>query len=270
MEIRCCTEEDREDILAYIGKEPEMNLFFYGDIEEFGVSSPEMRLYVFGDWDSLVMDFHGYFNVYSQRDEFDALSVVSFLEGQKAVYGINGKEDVIKKIGFFTPLEMRITHLCALHKVNDAFLRPLEDGTVIKKLSVDDLGEVSTLLGTIEEFRPSYRDADGLSRQKKIMEESLEHGTLLYGAVKAGRIVSTAGTTAASAMSAMVTNVATEKNERGNGYASFVVTALCKASLEEGKKFLCLGFNNPKAGSIYHKMGFSEVGNYILSSPAKR
>ena len=38
-------EKDREAILDYVSAEPEMNLFFIGDVENYGVESETVNLY---------------------------------------------------------------------------------------------------------------------------------------------------------------------------------------------------------------------------------
>jgi predicted GNAT family acetyltransferase len=62
----------------------------------------------------------------------------------------------------------------------------------------------------------------------------------------------------------MVVGVGTLPSERKKGLAGSLVAKLCEDFLNEGKQFLCLFYDNPEAGSIYRKIGFTELGNYIL------
>ena len=77
-------------------------------------------------------------------------------------------------------------------------------------------------------------------------------------------MVSTAQTSADNSQSAMVVAVATDKAARGKGYASNVVSALCRASFARGKQLLCLFYDNPGAGRIYHRIGFETIGRYAM------
>ena len=46
-------ESDRARILDYVGHEPEVNVFFIGDIENFGVDSDEVNVFAHtkdGQW----------------------------------------------------------------------------------------------------------------------------------------------------------------------------------------------------------------------------
>ena len=73
----------------------------------------------------------------------------------------------------------------------------------------------------------------------------------------------------------MIVGVGTLKEYRGRGYASWLVGKLCQDLLDDGKGFICLFYNNPAAGRIYHRIGFSEMGEYgllrpvVLSAPEK-
>jgi hypothetical protein len=55
--MRQLQESDKQKILDYIKKEPEMNLFIYGDIENHGVAQDPVCMYAFpdeGDWDCIL------------------------------------------------------------------------------------------------------------------------------------------------------------------------------------------------------------------------
>ena len=44
--MRILEEQDREEILRYVKKEPEMNLFLIGDLENFGVKNETVHFYL--------------------------------------------------------------------------------------------------------------------------------------------------------------------------------------------------------------------------------
>ena len=56
---------------------------------------------------------------------------------------------------------------------------------------------------------------------------------------------------------------------RGRGYASAVVSALCRDNFAAGRQFLCLFYDNPAAGRIYHRIGFRDVGVYTILGAAR-
>ena len=80
-----------------------------------------------------------------------------------------------------------------------------------------------------------------------------------------GKIISTASTTAENSLSAMVVGVASLSDYRGQGLATRTMTALCQQLLAEGRT-LCLFYDNPKAGEIYKRLGFRDIGMWRMQA----
>ncbi len=76
-------------------------------------------------------------------------------------------------------------------------------------------------------------------------------------------MTSVAQTTAENSMSAMVVGVATLKEYRKKGLMSKCLSKLCYDLLNEGKT-LCLFYDNPKAGRIYHALGFETLDKWSM------
>lgn len=68
---------------------------------------------------------------------------------------------------------------------------------------------------------------------------------------------------AENSKSAMVIDVATVKEYRNKGLMSKCLSKLCMDVMSEGKT-LCLFYDNPKAGSVYHKLGFNTIDNWMM------
>ncbi len=78
-----------------------------------------------------------------------------------------------------------------------------------------------------------------------------------------GEMVSTASTSAENKASAMIVAVGTNKRAKRKGYATRCMSKLCFDLLEEGKE-LCLFYENPEAGSIYKRIGFTDIGYWMM------
>jgi predicted GNAT family acetyltransferase len=78
-------------------------------------------------------------------------------------------------------------------------------------------------------------------------------------------MVSTASTTAENSLSAMVVGVATLLEYKKKGYATQCMVKLCQQLLQEGKE-LCLFYDNPAAGAIYKRIGFQDIGFWMMYS----
>ena len=61
----------------------------------------------------------------------------------------------------------------------------------------------------------------------------------------------------------MVVSVATRKDYRHQGLMTQVLSKLCQDLLNE-QKTLCLFYDNPEAGAVYHKLGFKTIGKWKM------
>jgi predicted GNAT family acetyltransferase len=257
------TDRDRVKILAYVSVEPEFNIFFIGDIENFGVDCPEVSVYAGGEndrWDCLVLRYINDYVVYSRDNLYDAAAVAGFLRAQQNAGMISGKLSSVALLEpYFPERKLRSTILTKCTGVLKSFPAPREID--IRMLTPDDAEAIVDLMFQIDEFSSTYTNRDESIRKQKI---SLSHGSTCCGAFEGGTLVASAQTTAENSLSAMVVGVATHPDRRGRGYASAVVSQLCRDAFTKGKRFLCLFYDNPTAGRIYNKVGFAPIGDYAL------
>lgn len=261
--MRILHEQDREEILSYVGKEPEMNLFFIGDIESFGVENETVNIYLHEErdrWDFLILRFHQYFLLYSRYEDYNAQEAIEFFRGQRPDC-ISGKTVLLEKIApAFPQWTIESTYMSRCNRVEDRFSE--SDGLVIRRLEKEDVAEVIDLLMDIREFSKTYKKVEREEHIRRMAEEMAMGSKTAVGGFLDGRLIATASTSAENSESAMVVGVATAIDCRGKGYASAVVSALCWDCFERGKKYLCLFYDNPVAGRIYNRIGFQELGQY--------
>ena len=261
------TESDRERIFDYIALEPEMALFIYGDVENFGVDGGPVEVFASvngNEWNCLLLKYCEMYILYARREDYPAAEVAAFLHDRE-VERLSGKASLVKKLAPFFPDRRATTmYMSRLAALGSGFPRPLPDGAELRRLGPERAGDIAELLSGIEEFKDSYRGENAVERGAGRIRDSLEHGGVQFGVYAGDRLVSTANTTAANSQSAMVVAVATLPGHRGHGYASHAVAKLCAESLREGKRFLCLFYDNPDAGRIYQRLGFETVGEYAM------
>lgn len=259
-----CTEKDRAAVLAYIEAEPEINLFIYGDVETVGVDKAPVQVWVEPGprgWDFLILQYFDSYILYSQNPDYHAETAAQFLRGRK-VEGISGKKELLDRLApYFPEKTCRLTYMSRCNAVVPDFGSRIPEGIQVRELGPEDLDQTLDLLRGIQEFSAAYR---GEAQEREQLAQCWKCGGMMMGAFKEGRLVSTAQTTAASSRSAMVVGVATRPEERGNGYASVVVAEICRRSFAQGREFLCLFYDNPAAGRIYHRVGFSPVGGWTM------
>ncbi|MCM1118061.1 MAG: GNAT family N-acetyltransferase [bacterium] len=261
--MRILHEEDREQILAYVGKEPEMNLFFIGDIESFGVENETVNIYLHEErdrWDFLILRFHRYFLLYSQYEDYNAGEAIAFFEGQQPDC-ISGKTVLLDRIApAFPQWAVQSTYMSRCDRVDGSFSGSGE--LVIRRLEQRDVVEAIDLLTEIQEFSKTFKREEREEQIRRMEEEMARGSKAAVGGFLNGRMIATASTSAENSESAMIVGVATAEGHRGKGYASAVVGALCRDCFERGKKYLCLFYDNPVAGRIYNRIGFQELGEY--------
>ncbi|MCM1540269.1 MAG: GNAT family N-acetyltransferase [Blautia sp.] len=261
--MRILHEEDREEILHYVKKEPEMNLFLIGDLENFGVENETVSFYLHEErdrWDFLILRFHQFFILYSQYGDYNAEEAIAFLSAQNPDC-ISGKTVLLERIATaFPQWKLESTYMSRCDRAESG--KEQQDGLVIRRLEKGDVPEAIDLLSDIAEFGKTYKKNER-EEQIRRMEEEMDKGSkaAMAGFLN-GCMVSIASTSAENSESAMVVGVATMKELRGKGYASAVVSALCRDCFERGKRYLCLFYDNPVAGRIYNRIGFQELGEY--------
>lgn len=258
-----CVDSDQDDLLRYVSKEPEFNLFIIGDIENFGVNNETVNIYVNvtdGAWDSLILRYLDNYIIYSHHDGYDAQAVAEFLK-DKEVNVISGKESLLIPLAQLMPERpLRATYLSKLTELKSLDVAALDSDYCLRPLIPDDAEAVVELYCLVEEFADNY-----INRKEKATQDiafNLEKCGIGYGIFSGEQLLSVAATSAENSQSAMVIGVATHPEARKRGLASQVLTALCSASLSKGKEFLCLFYDNPEAGKIYQRLGFVEMGRY--------
>ncbi len=258
------------EVFAYLAPEPEFNLFAIGDLEQFGMKDENVAGYTDDSWvpgtvlPYFLLNYRGNFLVYSHDSNYDAKRVGEFLTKEQPI-NISGKDDLIASLlPWMEERERKLTYLARLNQVTQEQIR--KTGSLlsqVKRLKEEDIPAIYDLYVQIDEFAATYRN-----RPREICCQDIRMNVLTlgrsYGIYEQGKLVSIAQTSAENRRSAMVIGVATLPDFRRKGYARAAVIGLCQDCLSEGKEFLCLFYNSPAAGVIYHSIGFQDLGCYTM------
>lgn len=260
-------EEDRAAILDYVSAEPEMNLFFIGDVENFGVDGETVE--VWADvreemWSGLVLRFLDNYCYYSREREPDVRAAAEFLHG-RTVDCISGKQELVERLAPAFP--GAVCKQTYLSRCTAPVSAPLPEGTVLRRMCSADVPQLLELYQGIAEFSASYETPEKLEREQTSLCRQLEAGSIAVGAYAGGQLVSAVTSAADNSMSAMMIGMATRVGWRGRGLAGAVMSEAVRTLLAGGRKFVCLFYDNPAAGRIYRSLGFSELGEYALLKP---
>ncbi|MEK5492865.1 GNAT family N-acetyltransferase [Paenibacillus sp. FSL R7-0297] len=261
--IRKLNETDRDPLMALLLKEPALNLFMIGDLENFGVEQDFMELW--GEMDepdsrikAVMMRYYGSYLCYADGS-FDVEGFAEVLKKGGKAEMLSGSSEVVNQfcevLSFRTEKQMYFAELKEMNEqLHKAACAPGE----FQRATVLDVEDICTLTDRIDEFSDNSADS------RQTLSKTLESKTgRTYFTKKHGRLVVTASTAAENSMSAMVVAVASHPDYRGQGLATRLVARLCTDILEESKS-LCLFYNNPQAGLIYKKLGFRDIGNWSM------
>lgn len=273
-------EADRGRLFEYVGREPEMNLFFVGDVENYGLESEIVSAYALpdgDDWDCVLLQYFDMYLIYSQREKLQAGKVAEFLRDRR-VDSLSGKTELVRQLQPYYPqLELKETYMCRCGMAQIRRLSPGDDpekepcpGRIWEKeasdvelrpVAAEECPELVRLYMEIEEFSLAK---EGPEKAQKTLEADFARGELAVGVYENGVLAAIARTSGSGSSGAMLVGVATRPGFRKKGYATAAVTELCRRSFLAGKQFLCLFYDNPEAGRIYRRIGFEEIGFYAM------
>jgi len=261
--IRKLTDNDRELALTYLSDEPAINLFIIGDIEGFGFEEEFQEIWADineqNKIDGLLLRYHENFIPYSKKEDFDWTSfkktIVALENKIEGHVMMSGKESILNNFDDILPNhKRRSTYFCELRSQENLVNKDMD---LIKIADVNDAKRVYDLIEEIAEFAGSINDVDRIRHKLET-----NTGRIYYYEDK-GIMTSVAQTTAENSMSAMVVGVATHRDYRKSGLMSKCLSKLCSDVLNEGKT-MCLFYDNPKAGRVYHKLGFETLDMWMM------
>jgi len=260
--IRKLNENDREVTLEFLSDEAAINLFIIGDIECFGFDEDFQEIW--GSFNNLnqlqgvLLRFNENFIPYYKDTNFDITDFINIISSKSMDIKkmISGKESIVERFkGILNNSNEKHMYFCEIKDTSNL----KEYGSNIKIATEDDAKRVYDLLEEIEEFQTT--DTNSVERIKKVI--SSKTGRIYFIEDEKGELMTVSQTTAENSKSAMVVGVATRKEHRGKGLMSQCLSKLCHDVLLEGKT-LCLFYDNPKAGSVYHNIGFKSIDRWMM------
>lgn len=256
--IKKLNKNDQQRMLELVKKEKELNLFIIGDVENYGFDKDFLEYWGYENEEgmlvAILMRFYEFFIVYADED-FDVEGFKNIME-EKNYQGLSGSKKIVDKFDkhlnvskkremYFAKLESK-DKLYKGELLNNIEKTKVEDVKLIKEL-FDKIEEFDTV-STLDRMKKKYIDKTGRGYHIKLNESIA---------------ISNAETSAENSMSAMVIGVCTHPEHGKKGYATAVVSKLCDELLREGKT-ACLFYDNPKAGNIYKRIGFEDIGIWSM------
>lgn len=256
--IRECSEKDVKEVLEFANERPGENLFIIGDIESFGISSKKTQTWVEETADGMEAIYLRYkrnFVIYSKNQNFDPVEAAALIRAHniKNINCLKATADVLYPI------------LKDEFDISDCFYCVLKNGDQLDAVDgrctvpqKSDAAEITAELSKIGEFHLSFKEAED-----SVNDYFAQADTLQVIMKIDGKLAGSARTTIQSSTAAMIGSVFTVEEYRNRGVASQVVSSLCRQVLDSGKECV-LFYDNPNAGSIYHRLGFKTIDRWCL------
>jgi len=124
----------------------------------------------------------------------------------------------------------------------------------------EDSRKIAELTCSIEEFAGERNFDEQAGRIAKTIEDKAGR---FYFIEADGKYVSTVASTAENSKSAMLVGVCTAPEYRNRGYVTAIMSEMLQDLFKE-KESVCLFYDNPKAGNIYKRSGFVDIGKWTM------
>jgi hypothetical protein len=250
-------------ILDFSRQEPIRNLFLIGDLEFYGMDPEFIEVWTeSGSADAyraILLRYHRNFLLYSPTQDFDPREVIRIvIENDGAAFSCSGED--------FQPIGRNLPDGWAVHPMTMARMdrmilpdRLLPEAQLATPEDADDIARSLTGIAEFQTLMTETEEERAATLRRKMMEGFSTH----YIIRRDGKVVANANTSALSRQAAMIGGVFTLPAYRNQGFATRVVSALCQRLLAEGRTPV-LFFENPKAASIYHRLGFEDLGDWFV------
>jgi len=252
--IRKLLAADTPELLAVLRGDPRNNLFLIGNLLTMSMREPDLEYWgcdVQGRLAGVLMRYRANWSLYDAGGaDFAAMAAVvdQHPAGARAITGEYGLVSRLwEHIRNYEASEDHRSHFAVMQAMSEA-----PNAKQARRATATDLPGLAAL----------YAEAGEMSRDEASLRRVLTHGRV-FVAEDGGRIVSAALTNAETPEMAMIGGVFTLPAFRNRGHATACMRALCRDLLRQGIQ-PCLFYDNPRAASIYRRLGFQEVGTWRL------
>ena len=264
--FKLISEEHLPVTMAFLKKDPDLNLFFIGDIEQFGLQNDFMQVWLddLKTPHSALLRYRKNLLLYSDDLSFSPKEILGYIQRYDVDCFSCGEKVFEKMQSVFDPA--CLIKDCDMAKMTK--IQAFQDSSLVRIATPEDARAIVESLCSIREFA-DYRLIDP-DAETPIYQKRLQNRENFHFIIKENnRVVANANTSAMSSVSAMIGGVFTLPECRNKGYATAVVGRLCSFLLEH-KITPILFFENPKAASIYHRLGFKDFGKWFMYFPKSK
>lgn len=260
--IRRLTEKDHTRCYELLKRQSAENLFIIGDIEAYGYEQKFQKLWGEindnGELVAVLLKYEENYIPYA-TDSFNVKEFATIINNDPEFLMLCGLEKFTTLIEPYIKKELKRKRKTYYAKCTSINREMNLETSIVNEASPEDAEGLVDLILSVPEFEDTTTTVEKMRR-------NLENGTSRsYFIVQDKKIVSTVSTAAENSMSAMVVGVATREGYKRRGYATRCLLKLCQQLINEDKE-LCLFYDNEDAGAIYKRIGFDDIGFWMMYS----
>jgi len=248
-----------EEVMQFLKVEAAINTMMISQIQRF---SYDGMLDVYADIVDneivgLLTHMQGHYSVYYSNEDFNPCHFKDIMMTNKYLQSLSGKVSIVKHFeADFDQAKTRLTNFCQL-KSKDLLVKNHLDYSIA---SIDDAEKIYDFMADIEGL-------NGPSNNIEYIEKRIQAniGRIYMNLDMDGSIRAIAQTTSENDDTALIIGLATRSDLRRKGLMSQCLSMLCSDLIDEGK-IACLFYDNPKAGMLYHQLGFEHMDKWMMLS----
>lgn len=251
-----CNEENKKEIIDYIGEDYGKCLYLYIDLLKYGLTNKHINMW----WQKneskitvLVFQYYSGVHVFSRDEEFDVKDVI-YLIKELSPSMICGMESVISKLAPYLSqdYELELGSVAELINFEDF------NDTVSYRAKENELPELAAFLSTDDALGKPY----GYELLKtQLLERYHEGFGRNYIMRNHGEIIATASTYAEKGQIAVTSGVMVKPEYRGQGLSKKVFSALCRELKTDGMRVFSYYYIE-SAMRMHQAVGFKKIGNW--------
>ncbi|TCP20771.1 hypothetical protein EV207_1498 [Scopulibacillus darangshiensis] len=258
--IRRLNKSDHDVCFNLLKTKGAENLFIIGDIEAYGYEQDFQKLW--GEFNesaeliAVLLKYHENYIPFA-TESFNAEGFAEIMSNDPDFKMMSGLKGITEKIEPYLDKQLKRKRQTYYAKCTRLNTNNNVDFSNVQRAFPYDSEALVAFLNSVPEFSDSPMTVE---RNRRALKNGTSRSFFI---MEDGKMVSTASTTAENSLSAMVVGVATLENYKKRGYATKCMLRLCSLLLDEGKE-LCLFYDNPAAGAIYKRIGFEDIGYWMM------
>ena len=254
-------KHEQEVVLDILRQDPSRSMFIYGDILQNGWETDYQEVWIdrsIKGIDAIYLRYHKNLVVYAIEDIEDIEALKTFVH-ELPIQFLSGCKKHLELLGLNTlqVFNFREMYFCECKELINPVMK-----TQVIMAEPKHAKAIAEAIIQISEFAEMTSLEERIERTTERLSSRKGCAAIIMDGDK---VISHANTAVETDHAVMVGAVLTLPAYRNQHLASQVVSELTKVCLADGK-VPCLFYDNPKAGSIYHRLGYVTFDTWMMGA----